>query len=109
MKTIIGIYPFNERGDVNNVKGSKVSMLADKINNGIKLSRDEKDWITESCQSNSYSKVGVPVMGVMFNFKSILTLYIVRQYGAVCEYYAIDKTSLRKSIGGKIDYIKQLQ
>ena len=108
MKTIVRIYPFNDRGDVNNVKGSEAQRIADKVNNGEKLTRQEKNWITEKVNSNSYSKSGIPVLGVMFNFSPLLNTYVVKQYDHLQEYKAIDKTSLRANTYGRIDYIQQL-
>jgi len=91
-----------------NVKGSEAQRLADKVNNGDKLTRGEKNWLTEKVNNNSYSKSGVPVLGVMFNFSSLLNTYVVKQYNHIQEYKAIDKTSLRAHVYGRIDYIQQI-
>ena len=43
-----------------NLQGSKVYGLRTKLNNGEKLSREEKDWLTEKVNSNTYFKSAVP-------------------------------------------------
>lgn len=83
----------------------KVYSLKEKINNGGKLNRDEKNWITEQVNSNTYSKVGVPLQGWMFSFSDVLQRYLVNQYGHWQEYYACDKTSLRNYLYGRVNEI----
>jgi len=104
----VTINPFNERGNVENIKGSKAYLLAEKVNNGEKLTRDEKNWITDNVNKNSYSKSGIPVLGVMVNFSEILKYFVVKQYGSIQEYRAIDKTSIRATTYGRIDYIHEI-
>ena len=43
-----------------NLQGSKVYGLRTKLNNGEKLSREEKDWLTRNVNSNTYFKSAVP-------------------------------------------------
>lgn len=43
-----------------NLQVSKVYRLRIKLNNGRKLSREEKDWHTRAVNSNSYFKSTVP-------------------------------------------------
>lgn len=43
-----------------NLQVSKVYRLRIKLNNGGKLSREEKDWHTRAVNSNSYFKSTVP-------------------------------------------------
>lgn len=104
----VTIYPFNDRGNIENVKGSKAYQLAEKVNNGEKLTREEKNWISDNVNKNSYSKSGIPVLGVMFNFAAILKTFVVKQYGDIQEYKAIDKTAIRSFTYGRIDYIKEI-
>lgn len=80
-------------------------ILAEKINSGAKINRSEKNFITEKVNKNGFSKNGIPVLGVMINFKPVLKTFIVKQYGSLQEYNAIDKTSLRAMLYGKIEYI----
>lgn len=104
----VTIYPFNDRGNIENVKGSKAYQLAEKVNNGEKLTREDKNFISERIFSNCYSKSGIPVLGIMFNFSAILKTFVVKQYGNIQEYKAIDKTAIRSFTYGRIDYIKEI-
>ena len=93
------------------LKSSKVYQLREKVNAGEKLSRDEKNWIVENVNRNSYFnfKNAIPLGGYRFDFSDILKTYIVKQYGSYQEYKAIDKTSLRAIIYGRIDKIIEVQ
>lgn len=100
------------KGDVKpleSLKDSKVYILRKKINDNGKLSRDEKNWITEHVNnSNAYFKYAIPLMGWCFDFSDILKTFIVKQYGSWTEYKAVDKTSLREMIIGRIDKIVEV-
>jgi hypothetical protein len=87
------------------LKDSRPFELRLKILDGQELTREDKNYITENVNCNNYSKSGIPLQGWLFSFKKILNSYLVKQYGSWQEYNAIDKTSLRKFIGGKIDKI----
>ena len=47
-------------------------------------------------------------MGYKFNLRPFLKKFLVKQYGSWQEYYAYNKTNLRKSIYGKIDQIVEI-
>lgn len=85
--------------ELENLKSATAYILRGKINNGVKLTREEKDWITEKVNTNSYSKKGIPVSGWMFPFGDILKRYWVKSHSSISEHYAVDKTSLRKMYG----------
>ena len=87
---------------------SKVYQLREKLNNGGKLCREEKNWITKEVNHNSYFKNAIPLYGYRFNFADILKTYIVKQHGYYHEYKGIDKTSLRAMIYGRIDRIIEI-
>ena len=57
---------------------------------------------------NSYFRRGIPVMGWKFDFTDAVHLYWVKQFRQIHEYYAIDKTSLRAILFGKVDEIVEL-
>lgn len=97
-----------EVSSLENLQGSKVYGLRTKLNNGEKLSREEKDWLTRNVNSNTYFKSAVPLQGWMFDFSDILRTYIVKQYGHWAEYKATDKTALRSFLYGRIDSIVEL-
>lgn len=84
---------------------SRVYQLKLKVINKEKLSREEKNFITKRVNNNSYSKRGIPLHGWMFGFSNILSTFLVKQYGTWTEYNAVDKTSLREMLYGRIDKI----
>ena len=84
---------------------SKVYLLREKLNRGERMSRDEKDWLCQAVNSNTYFRTAVPLMGYRFDFFDVLNKYLVNQYGHWAEYYAPDRTSLRKSLVGQIHQI----
>lgn len=88
--------------------GSKVYALRQRLNTGDKLTRDEKNWITENVSHNAYFKSAVPLSGWRFDFSDVLKTYVVKQYGSYQEYRAIDKTSLRTILYGRIDRIIEI-
>lgn len=88
--------------------GSKVYALRQKLNAGAKLTRDEKNWITENVNNNAYFKSAVPLGGWRFDFSYVLKIYVVKQYGSYQEYRAIDKTSLRNMLYGHIERIIEI-
>ena len=91
------------------LKGSKVYQLREKVNAGEKLSKDEKNWIAENVNHNSYFKSAIPLSGYRFDFSEILKTFVVKQYGSYQEYKAVDKTSLRAMIYGRIDKIIEVK
>ena len=91
------------------LKGSKVYGLRMKLDNGKRLNREEKDWLTHAVNSNTYFKSAVPLQGWRFDFSDILRTYIVKQYGHWAEYKATDKTALRSFLYGRIDSIVELK
>ncbi|WP_211638401.1 hypothetical protein [Porphyromonas levii] len=61
--------------DVNpleSLQASKVYLLRVKLNRGERMSREEKDWLCEAVNSNSYFRTAVPLMGYRFDFFDVL-------------------------------------
>ena len=83
-------------------------LLRVKLNRGEAMSREEKDWLCEAVNSNTYFRTAVPVMGYRFDFFDVLKKYLVKQYGQWTEYYAPDRTSLRKLLYGRINQIVEI-
>ena len=90
------------------LSASKVYLLREKLNRGEAMSREEKDWLCEAVNSNTYFRTAVPVMGYRFDFFDVLKKYLVNQYGQWAEYYAPDRTSLRKHLCGCINQIVEI-
>jgi hypothetical protein len=94
--------------ELTELAGSKVYRLREKLNSGEKLCREEKNWITERVNHNAHFKCSIPLLGYRFNFDDVLKTYIVKQYENYQEYRAIDKTSLRAMLYGRINWIIEI-
>lgn len=90
------------------LKDSRVYGLRLRLNNGDKMSREDKNWLAKNLHRNSYFNDAVPLMGYRFDFSDVIHTYLVKQYRQWCEYYAPDKTSLRKTIYGRIQKIIEI-
>lgn len=90
---------------LNQLKNTRAYILRQKINEKQLLSRAEKNWITYQVNHNSYFKNAIPVMGYCFDFSDVLKTFLVLQYQQWHEYKAIDKTSLRAMLYGRISLI----
>lgn len=91
------------------LRTSKVYMLRKKLNRGQKMSREEKNWLAEKVNTNTYFRTAVPLMGYCFDFLDVLKKYVVNQYGHWSEYYAPDKTSLTTFLYGRVNQIVEIQ
>ena len=91
------------------LESSKVYQLREKLNRGEKLERNEKNWLTEAVNHNSYFKQSVPLQGWRFSFADVLHHYWVKQYGQIVEYFAVDKTALRSILFGRVEQIVELK
>ena len=77
--------------ELDGLKDSKVYRLRERLNNGDKLTREEKNWLTRNVWECCRFRRG-----------------IVKQYGHITEYYAIDKTALRSMLYGRIEVIVEV-
>lgn len=89
--------------ELSTLQDSKVYQLRVQLNEGTPMSRQQKNWLTDSVNSNTYFKRAIPLMGYRFDFSDILKRYFVKQYGHIAEYYAVDKTALRTFLCGRIE------
>ena len=103
------VYPFNDNAFKNDVTTTKAYRIRVKLNNKEKLSREEKNFITNECNHNCFFKTAIPMLGWRISFNDVLKTYLVKQYDRWTEYNAIDTTSLRNMICGKIDRIVEIQ
>lgn len=83
-------------------------IIRQRLNPGNKLTRDEKNWITENVNHNAYFKSAIPLSDWRFDFSDVLKTYLVKQYDSYQEYKAIDKTSLRTMLYGRIERIIEI-
>lgn len=82
--------------ELKELKNSKAYEVHEKLNKGIKLSREEKNWVFEKLQTNSYSNIGIPLRGWMFDLSDFLKEYWVElKYYGIVKVYSLDKTSIR--------------
>ena len=86
-----------------------VYKVRERLNNGGRLSREEKNWLTQNVKECVYFKRGIAYMGYYFDFSDVLKRYFVKQHGHIAEYYAIDKTALRSALYGRIEDIVEVQ
>ena len=103
-------WKFNEQvtSKLEDFKGAKVFEIRRKVDNGEKLSREEKNWLAENLYTNGYSRTGIPLMGWVFSFHDVVKRYWVKQHGQIIERYAMDKTSIRATTYGRIDKIVEV-
>jgi hypothetical protein len=91
------------------LKQTRVYRLRVRINQGERMTRDEKNWLTQAINQNAYSKSGIPLAGWMFNCTDVLHRYWVMRYGDIDEFYATDKTALRQILHGRILKIVEIK
>lgn len=87
------------------LKDAKAVRLRRRIDNGGRLTRREKDWLTEAVNHNTYFKRAVPVRGWCVPFTDVLRRFLVRQYGSWQEMWATDRTAIRNTVYGRIEEI----
>jgi hypothetical protein len=92
-------YAFNERGNVESIKGTKPYELFLKLSNGAKLNREEKDYLFHALQQNS-GKSNYMIYGVIIPFGQFMKTYIVKysyESNNWREIKAFDKMCIRNS------------
>ena len=94
--------------ELEKLKDSRVYQLREQLDNGDKLSREDKNWITRNVKECIHFKRGIALMGYFFDFSDVLRTFLVCQYGHWAEYKATDKTALRSFLYGRIDSIVEL-
>lgn|SRR5574344_1478100 len=108
MDTIATKFSNWEVPELKDLKDSRAYELRTKLNSGSNLTREEKDWITDRVNNNSFFKSAIPLMGWKFDFSDILKTYLVKQHGVWSQYNSTDKSALRKLLFGRIEIIKEL-
>ncbi len=103
------MYPFTENADVEKVKETKPFIIADKLNNGVKLTDSEKEYLTRSVNNNDCFKDSILLMGVRFNFSDFLKTFLVKYNGSWREYKAYNKSTLRAFINGRTEKIIEIK
>ena len=95
--------------ELEKLKDSKVYKLRERLDNGDKLSREEKKLAHPQCERVLPFQKRYRFNGLPFDFSDVLKRYFVKQHGHIAEYYAIDKTALRSVLYGRIEDIIEVQ
>lgn len=90
--------------ELSTLKKETVYLIHEKLEQGKKLNRTEKNTLSEMLENQSY-KTEIHLRGYAFNFRKYLTKFYLEQYGTVYIMYAIDKTALRHATCGRITNI----
>ena len=93
--------------ELDTLKNSKAYQLRERLNQGARLTREEKNWLTEKVNTNSYFRRGIPLMGYCFDFADVLKRFLVMQYDVPKICYGVDKTSIRSYIYGRVQKIQE--
>ncbi len=91
--------------ELTTLQESKIYRLRKHLNDGGRLNREQKNWLTQAVNNNTFFKQAIPLMGYCFDFSDVLRCFYVKQYGQIQEYYAADKTSLCLLLHGRIEHI----
>lgn len=95
--------------ELTTLKDSRAYQLRQLLNEGGKMNRIQKNWLTSQVNHNTFFKRGIPLGGYRFDFSDVLKCYFVKQFGSIHEYYAVDKTALRSILYGRIDIIVEVK
>lgn len=90
-------------------KGDRAFALRERLNRGEKLSREDKNYLTRCVLDSSFFCDSIAKYGYRIYLGDVMKRYWVKQYGAISEYHAFDKTSLRQSIYGRIQKIVEVK
>jgi len=107
------IYAYNESGaeQINSNEYMNITIydLYLKAESGA-LSRDDKNNIVRLCMDSCMChQRAIMCMGVIYDFTEFMDIYVYKQYGNWYEIAAIDKTSIRANIYGRIDKIIKVE
>ena len=72
--------------ELSTLQDSKVYQLRVQLNEGTPMSRQQKNWLTDNVNSNTYFKRAVPLMGYRFDFSDILETLLcqaIRTYSRI--------------------------
>lgn len=89
------------------LKDSKVYQLKQKCLNGEKLTRQEKDWLTEK-MNDIYGRGLIPLQGYMFSFRQFTKRFLLHVGDSWYERRGFDKTSVRKTFCVRVSEIVEI-
>ena len=95
----VKIYPFNDKGNMNTISGSRIYNISEKIRKGERLTDSEKDFVYK--EINGVSCVGsgrAALMGMCFDFRDVATRYVIEDnYGNLFTRWSMDKGTIRRT------------
>ena len=101
--------PFSKNeNNLDNYRNCKAYILKVKCMKKEKLTREEKNYITQQINNNHYYKDSICFMGWRYDFSDYLRTYIIKSKFDTNTWYeikGIDKTSIRATINYKITKI----
>lgn len=104
----VSCYRFSDTASEQPPENCQAAQLMEKINNGGRLNREEKNYLTRAIKSDTFSRRGISVMGWRYDFSAVLKRYLLNQYGQWYELCAADKTALRHAVYGRIHEIVEI-
>ena len=90
------------------LKNAAVQRWYNELQEGKELSQNDKNDLFSDLQDNTYSKIGVPLHGWMFDFLPWLKTYWVKLKTGIIEVYALDKSSIRAYYGRSVVKIVEI-
>ena len=92
------VYPFNERGIVEDIKQSNGYMILKQLCNEETISKEDKQYITDKINSNGYFEDSIALLGVRICFKPFVKKFWFKsKWGDIFQQYAFNKTTLREN------------
>jgi len=109
METIVAYKFVNwEVPALESLRNSRVYQLRLQLDRVEFINREDKNWITQNVNCNTYFKSIIPLQGYCFDFSYVLKRFWAKQYGQISEYRSTDETALIKYLYGRIDSIVEI-
>lgn len=89
-------------GDERIIKESLIYKIALKINNGERLTNDERIFLYKEVNDMGSTQGCAMLMGVIMDFRQVMKRYFVETDYGIVSLWAFDKTSIRACYSSKI-------
>lgn len=89
-------------GDEQLIKESSIYKIVLKINNGERLTSDERIFLYKEVNDMSSPQGCAMLMGVIMDFRQVMKRYFVESDYGIVSLWAFDKASIRASYSFKI-------
>lgn len=96
--------------DIESLAQNRTYVLREKLNEGGKPTREEKDFLYEQSRHSSYfsKQLVIPRGGWAFDFRDVARKFVVKTPYGLFECQAPDKTAIRNAEHGRIVYIQEV-